>query len=542
MKSLSSVVLFAICSLAVMRPGIAAAQTWSMSQERFVVNESGMTLQELASGGVTMIVPTPTTQQYFDEAHRWGVKVLPYISLYKVLDSSKGNPVEDGVPISQSPFWKAVDAYALHHPEWVLMGADGQPRRPFDDPNYPAFLQQSCCNYQSLINAYAQGARNLMNMGADGVYVDNVHPTADCSYNTGVSWPTLNNAQCYTMALGNVYNTVKSYGQNRAVVLNPGGPAGNYAPYGDASLWESFMWRSPYTGQPAGSPTQTLRWDPQTWDNLLTSRSIYRPNGDNSPSVAPLTYLPRDSEAQSAFYAYSAARLAGYDQWSGNVAERRDILRRLYRVKSGAATSSIVEAGGAAYRQFQNAMMVCNHSTQTMSVRMPVPSSLSGSLIELYNMQETPIVNGYVTLSLPAGAGRVVVSRADGLDNVLQEIEGESLAAQLYIEQGNYYYYGAHALHELLHEIQTDATALRATVRQTGFPHGSDLGTLAEVYRDAASVQAPANDSFLIERLGNVRNYAAIMSNLVPVPEPGMFTLTITGLIGLLAYAWQRRK
>jgi hypothetical protein len=52
-----------------------------------------MTLQKLASGGVTMVVPELNTQQYFDEAHQWGIKVLPYISLYKVLDSSKGNPL-----------------------------------------------------------------------------------------------------------------------------------------------------------------------------------------------------------------------------------------------------------------------------------------------------------------------------------------------------------------------------------------------------------------------------------------------------------------
>ena len=39
----------------------------------------------------------------------------------------------------------------------------------------PAF-EQSCCNHRNLIEAYVRGVRNVMDLGAGGVFVDNVHP------------------------------------------------------------------------------------------------------------------------------------------------------------------------------------------------------------------------------------------------------------------------------------------------------------------------------------------------------------------------------
>ena len=63
---------------------------WSMSDETYSCYTSDMTLQELASGGVTVVSHTPATKEYCEEAHTWGLKVCPYVSLYKVIDSTKG--------------------------------------------------------------------------------------------------------------------------------------------------------------------------------------------------------------------------------------------------------------------------------------------------------------------------------------------------------------------------------------------------------------------------------------------------------------------
>lgn len=556
MKVLSLGVLLGACSLAMIPSGGAARG--GMSQERYCLYDAdtynsptGMTLQELASAGVTVVTHIPATQAWINEAHQWGIKAMPYVSLYKVLDSSQGDPVEDGMHFSEHPFWKEVNVYnpqthVLEYPEWLLIGPDGQVRRPFDDPNYPPYFQQSCCNHQSLINAYAQGVRNVMSLGADGVFVDNVHPSTTCYGATlGIhthDWPYLNNAQCYKVALSNVYSAVKSYGVGKYVMLNPGGPAGQYLPYGDSTMWESFMWRNPYDGQPPGPPEQALRWDPYTFDQLKAEAAQYRPQGEQSPSVAPLTYLPSEITMQeNAFYAYSWARLAGLDQWTCKGPCGRDIQRRLYRVQTGVAVSDLIETGGGAYRQFENALIATNPSSQTIQITMAVPSSMTGILFDLYNACELPpVVGGQITLTLPAESGRVIVSRGDGLDNLLREIEGQSLASKLHIEEQYAGDPDMTALLPTLEEIQSKAAELRATVHQTSFPIGADRVTLSEMCQEIAALHTPpGSDEFLIERLGNLRNYAGMISYVVP--EPGTLMTTITGLIGFLAYGWKRR-
>jgi hypothetical protein len=511
MRLSSRIAAFAVCLFVFSRLAGAAGDTWSMDREQYSCYTSGMTLQELASGGVTVLSHTPTTKEYCDEARRWGIKVCPYVSLYKVADPSKA--VDDDPATRGSPFWKAVDA--SKHPEWFLRREDGQIRRPFDQAEYPANVQQSCCNHRSLIAAYERGVRNVMDLGAGGVFVDNVHPYSKCfGPQLGLhshDWPDKGNIECYRMALRRVYEAVKSYGKDRVVILNSGGPSTEYVSYGDTLMWESFIWRSAFDGD-KDPLVKSRRWEPRTWTDLLAAYSRWRPFVEKGASIAPLTYLPDSaSEAENAFFAYAAARLAGFDQWTGTCVRRRDILRRLYRIRTGPASGEIVEADGAAYRQFQNALIVCNHSARTVEVKAPVPSGRGTGWVELFNANELPAADGHVTLSLPAESGRVVVSRADALDNLLREVEGQALAARLHLEQqtDNRNDSSVATLREELKDVEVQAASLRKSVPGTSFPTPTDRETLARLKRIAPIAPSPlASDAFLGERLDNLRHHA----------------------------------
>jgi hypothetical protein len=514
------IVLLGTGSLAIVCPVVAAEKPWSMAQERYSCFTSGMTLQELASGGVTVISHTPPTKKYCDEAHRWGVKVCPYVSLYKVIDSRKADLMEDGMSTVKAPFWNRIDA--SKHPEWFLIREDGKTRRPFDEAKYPACLEQSCCNHRSLMDAYERGVRDVMDLGADGVFVDNVHPYPTCfGPKLGLhthDWPEKNNVECYKMALRRVHDAVKSYGKSRVVILNSGGPSPEYVPYGDTLMWESFVWRSPFDGDKPPMVT-TRRWEPRSWKELLAAYGRWRPLIEKGASIAPLTYLPNpESEAENAFYAYAVARLAGFDQWTGTVVRRRDILRRLYRVRTGEATSGLVEVGDAAYRQFQDALIVCNHSTQAVEVRVPLPPALRTTAVELFGVRKLPITDGHVVLSLPAESGRVIVSRADAIDNLLREVEGQALAARLHLDKkpadsGNS---GTTALRTQLQDIGTRAAALRKNVRLAAFPTAADCAALTTLGKTAAAPSPSLpSDAFLTERLENMRRHASLAARLV---------------------------
>lgn len=503
------IVVIASCSLGIAHSASAADAPWSMAQERYSCYTSGMTLQELASGGVTVLSHTPPTKEYCDEARKWGIKACPYISLYKVIDLSKSPNLEK----EGTPFWHAVDA--SKHPEWFLRREDGQIRRPFDEANYDVGWEQSCCNHRSLMEAYAQGVRNLLDIGAGGVFVDNVHPYPDCfGAKLGLhdhDWPDKNNIECYKLALRGVYDAVKCYGQDRVVILNPGGPRTDYFPYGDCVMWESFVWRSPFDGDKAPL-AKARRWDPTSWAELQTDLPAWRSLGEKGPSIAPLTYLPDpDTEAENAFFAYATARLAGLDQWTGTCVQRRDILRRLYRIQTGPAESEVLDAGGAAYRQFHNALIVCNHSAATVDLRASVPTALGPVVVELYDMRRVQVTEGHVVVSLPPESGRVFVSLADGLDNALREVEGQAVAARLHLEQqtDNRDAANTAALLKDLRRIEAQASSLRRSVHGESFPTPLDREAIAALDRAASTVTNPiGNEPFLGERLENLRRHA----------------------------------
>jgi hypothetical protein len=368
-----------------------------------------------------------------------------------------------------------------------------------------------------LIAAYERGVRDIMDLGAGGVFVDNVHPHPQCfGPKLGLhthDWPEKNNVECYKIALDGVHKAVKSYGKDRVVILNPGGPNPEYAAYGDSMMWESFVWRSAFDGDKPPL-VKTRLWEPRSWKELLDAYKRWRPSLEKGGSIAPLTYLPEPAtEYENAFYAYAVARLAGFEQWTAQCVRRRDILRRLYRVRTGKAISDLTEVGDAAYRQFENALIVCNHSTKPVEIKAPLPPALRTSAVELFDVRKLPIVDGCVSLTLPAESGRVIVSGVDALDNVLREIEGQSLAARLHLEEKKSATNDASlaALKQALQDIQTRTAAMRKTLRQTGFPTDADRDALARLSKDAAAIQTPAgSDPFLTERLDNLRRHAEL--------------------------------
>lgn len=503
----------------------SADKPWSMGGERYCCFMSGMTLQELASGGVTVLSHVPATRQFCKEARRWGIKACPYVSLYKVIDSTKAGSGDEndrgahlcGEPFLSSPFWKEVDA--SKHPEWFLRREDGGIRRPFNMAEYPAAFEQSCCNHRSLMAAYERGVRNVMELGAGGVFIDNVNPYPKCfGHELGLhahDWPDKNNVECFKMALRRVCNAVKSYGKDRVVIINPGYPRDYHPYFGDCTLWESFVWRSPAADD--GAPlTAARRVEPLTWERLLALRPRWRPLGEQGPPLAPLTYLPDpETEAQNAFFAYAMARLAGFDQWTAVCLKRRDILRRLYRVDTGPAISEAVEVDGAVYRSFQKALIVCNPSKQTVEVRIAPPLGLGAEPVDLFEVRKTPLSEGRIAISLPPESGRVVVPRADALDNLLREVEGQTLAALLYFQKKNGDGDGPieAVLQNRLQDIRGQATELRKIVGKAAAP--VDLDALEALSKLAATVENPSlRDPFLAERLDNLRRHAGLAASL----------------------------
>ena len=405
----------------------ALAQT-SFTQQVYAFELQGMTWQELAGAGVTYVTHVPATAQTAADAHRWGVKIMPYVSLYKVIDTR----LDPGY--LKEPFWKEVDL--AQHPDWALIRPDGKVRIPFDDPNYPKGIFQSCCNQPGIADAYVKGVEQVIATGADGVFVDNVHPYPRC-YGPDLGLhqhldPAKSNTEMYKLALMRVFRAVKAHGPAFMTMLNSGGPSHDYESYGDTLMWESFVFRWPE----ATWKNHAVTCRTHDWKAVVAAEKSWRDFTTAGGSIAPLTYLPvRELEQPHAYLAFVCAKLCNFQQWTCSVTERQDTIRQLYRTDLGSPAGPLENDGPVYFRRYAKGLVAGNSSTETVQVSLPwvlrdsnVADQYSGDLLTARD--------GKITVTLPSDCGRVYVTRDAYLANVLGEAASMAQSCALHLEQG----------------------------------------------------------------------------------------------------------
>ncbi len=408
--------------------GLASADDWSFTRQVYSFETQGMTYQELASAGVTYVTHVAPTPQVAAEAHRWGIKTMPYVSLYKVIDTS----LEPAY--AKQPFWRQLDL--VQHPDWVLYRPDGKRRIPFDDPNYPRGIFQSCCNQPGIADAYVKGVEEVIQSGADGVFVDNVHPYPRC-YGPDLGLhqhldPTKDNTAMYKVALRRVYEAVKAHGPEFAAMLNSGGPNHAYIGYGDSLMWESWVYRWPESSWTGDRARQCRMHD---WKAVIGAEKDWREFTAGGGSIAPLTYLPiPELEQAHAYLAYVCAKLCAFQQWTCAVTERQDTVRQLYRTALGRPVGPLEQAGAVYYRRYEQGLVAGNSGREP--VRANLPWSLPQQQVaDQYTGAVLPVREGSFAAELPPDSGRVYVTRAAYLANLLTDAAGMAQSCALRLEQ-----------------------------------------------------------------------------------------------------------
>ena len=404
----------------------AAPTPWSFHDEVYHIYASSLNLHEMHSAGITLLSHVPARKDYFEKAHALGIRVLPYISLYKCVDLSQW---PEG---KVHPFWRELDL--VKHPGWVLIRPDGKLRRPFNNPNYRRGAYQSCCNAPGIHEAYVRGVKGLMELGADGVFVDNVHPWPKCrGVELGIPGhthmqPDKSNQQMFKLALAKVYQAVKSYGQDKVVILN-GGRA--YGDCGDALMWESYV-----------CSHGTIERRPG-WGGVLSSAHRWADYLASGKGVAALCYLWKSHWGQldDAHYSFACTKLSGYHwtsssghwhaslyphfgpgatDWSATTC-RNDVLRLLYRVRLGKPLGPIAEADGITCRLFERGLVAVNPARRPLTARLPVPPQCPQPA-DLYTGALLPRQGKTFRITILPESGRVVIDRRAMAESFLEEV------------------------------------------------------------------------------------------------------------------------
>ena len=349
--------------------------------------------------------------KWVEEFHKLDIRSIAYVSFYKapnILQVEDRRRWEGGSPgieeCKKNPFWQAVDL--SNHPEWMLIAQDGSLKLPFNNPDYPPGWYQVCTNAEGYADAVLDGVKGIMEMGFDGLFIDNVHPEADCfgpehSKHEHIDTDK-NNADTYKMLLARVHPLVKSYGEDKICALNSGGVRKEYGQYGDALMWESYLRSEASWAKRSFIFSGAERR--HDWSRIRRAADEWKSYIDSGKAILALSYLGGETQKERkeiAFYAYACAKLSGF-LWA-----RSSIFDK---VRIGMPIGYIQVENGVHYRLYQKGFVAVNPEKKEKNVDIPVGEEYS-EFLDLYSDEVLRVKKGKLSIHIPADTGRIYLSR-----------------------------------------------------------------------------------------------------------------------------------
>jgi len=353
---------------------------------------------------IPLIVGVPHDRALIDRCHRAGIRVIAYVNYMELLNTRIEQEAKGGVYYE---WLQAVDHDALdlaNHPDWVCVDADGKDVSSIWGSNngHPG-LFYTCFHQQSLRDAALEQVRKLMEMGADGVFLDNAGPVVECfggrlgKHRHAEEVP---NTRMYQRLQQDIYELVKSYGEDRIVMINSG-IIPEYWAWCDAQMWESC-----YCG--AGTPERMHEWPELQYAGELHSEAVRQ---GKVPVI--LSYLgdqPDDARGRGALFTYAYARLYGFlwaDWFTLEKTESdRKLAKALYQARLGKPAGVLKQDGKVFYREFEKGLVIVNPTARPVSA--VIPTRLTSPLADVGHSGTITPSNGRLKIEIAAESGRVL--------------------------------------------------------------------------------------------------------------------------------------
>jgi hypothetical protein len=338
-----------------------SAPDWLVDSESYAiggVNDWGA----LAESKVAFITHCPVNRDFFERCHALGVRCFPYVTFYQGFASM----TYEGVNLKE-------------HPEFIEVDANGDLKRTgFWESEDAKNMYTTCPNVAGYQDAMVAWVRKIMDLGADGVFVDNLSSRAECfgpkfGKHEHV-YDDVNHA--FAMLLKRVREVIREYKPDGAILGNSAYPPSlpkEFWKYIDAEMLESYIctWVS------------TERWfDWHThWDKVGKELQPYLKAGKQIQALSYLGHTPYGVR-EDAYFCYATARLAGF-VWNGGPLSSADC-GELYRLRLGKALTDEIEENGVHYRVFERGFVAVNpekDKTGKVSLASPMPTK---RLVDLF--------------------------------------------------------------------------------------------------------------------------------------------------------------
>lgn len=348
--------------------------------------------------GVPLISHVPHSRKAFEEAHNQGFKVIPYVHFKDI-----------------HTFYADQDVFLFEHPEVLLQDEGGKWVHIPMDGTDRLYRILTCANNPSYWKLSLEYVKKMMDWGADGVFIDNVGKRVECfapNFNRDEKDPRTNpefkyyihehlfpestHDYAWDRMLQAIRKMVKSYGEDKVVVLNSGNA--EFQKNGDACMWESFIYSWAWEG----------RNDNHTWDYIKKRAQENKWFLDSGRRITALSTInPARSESKDdAFWAFTAANLVDFIWWATLSGTGAEIL---YQVQLGKSLAPLKEMNNIAHRFFENGLIVLNNDTKDQKVELEIPTSFQKDfLYDVYeDSQKVQIIENKIVISVPKESARV---------------------------------------------------------------------------------------------------------------------------------------
>ncbi|TAM83531.1 MAG: hypothetical protein EPN47_05315 [Acidobacteria bacterium] len=365
--------------------------------------------------GFPLIVGVPHSARWIERAHQSQVRVIHYISFYKALNISEAKKAAwpDPQGFLTSPLFRELDLGK--HPEWALYTKEGAVRRPFDKSDYPGGWEQVCTASPGFEEAALRGVRNLLELGADGLFIDNVHPTSHCygpAFGKHTHVNSMDNGEAFRKLIADVYALVKKISAKKIVALNPGHVNPIYWPSCDAMMYESYVCSG-------ATYTCSHSWDPilqkaracqqalQSGKAVLTLSYMGAPSYDvGNPSSHDTSGQPPSKE--DAFYCYACSRISGFLWADWFTLPPNHPGQVLYKIRVGPPLGALEQIEGIYLRRFRRGIVIVNPSEERKQIR--ITRIQTSELRDIFAGEIVDVNGGSLSVEIAGQSGRVLAS------------------------------------------------------------------------------------------------------------------------------------
>jgi len=288
----------------------------------------------------------PYSPKLWKAAREHGVYMMPYITVYQH-------------PLPDDPNLKGQynDFNLADHMNWVVFNKDGSIHKSgfYDEATYR--WAEMCSNCPEFVAESLKYCRKLLDQGACGFFIDNVHPSKECygeklGKHRHIFSGTNRQYEAFRNLLQQIQKLCRQYNPDYTTMLNSGGPWAYFAVAGDTDMWESYI----------------IPWNEQlrvrTWDQVRPMAEQWRKLTEQGHYIAALSYVASGTAyglKNDCFYTYAAARLSGFI-WTGGAARGDDPRSILYGVKLGAPLGWMFQRCGVWVRLFERGFVALNPS------------------------------------------------------------------------------------------------------------------------------------------------------------------------------------